>query len=317
MLPFKPVFFGAVLGIGGLANGWRAASRLWGVPAEIGETLAYAAFALWAVLITLYALKWLRHPAAAREEVQHPVQALVAALIPVTTMIASLAIAPHAPVLGWWLYLAGALGMLAYAVWSIGGLWLGGRDPAAITPILYLPIVGGGFVAALASANFGAPDAAWMFFGMGLFSWLGLESVMLTRLFTLKLPVELRATLGIHLAPAAVGSVAFSSVSPMIGGTNHVALLLFGYGLFLALIMLRLLPFLREQGFGPGAWSYTFGVSALPLAAMRLVEQGAGAPVVQLALPLFVAANLIIGWIAVRSLMLLAQFAFARPQTTA
>lgn len=317
MLTLKPVMFGAVLGIGGMANGWRVASRLWGVPTEIGETLAYLAFAIWAVLTGLYALKWLRHPAAAREDLRHPVQALVAALIPVTTMIASLAIAPHAPLLGWWIYLAGALGMLAFAVWSIGGLWLGGRDPAATTPILYLPIVGGGFVAALASAYFGQSDAGWMFFGMGLLSWLGLESVILTRLFTLRLPVELRATMGIHLAPAAVGSVAFSAISPVNGATNHVALLLFGYGVFLALVMLRLLPWLREQGFGLGAWSYTFGVSALPLAALRLVEQGAGAPVTQLALPLFIAANLIIGWIALRSALLLAQFALARPQTTA
>lgn len=317
MLALKPVAFGAVLGIGGLANGWRAASRLWGAPAEIGETLAYMAFAIWAVLIALYALKWLRHPSAAREEQRHPVQALAVALVPVATMLASLAIAPHAPVLGWWLYLAGTLGMLSYAVWSVGGLWHGGRDPAATTPILYLPIVGGGFVAAFASAYFGHSDAGWMFFGMGLLSWLGLESVILIRLFALGLPVELRATMGIHLAPAAVGSVAFSAISPVTGAANHIALLLFGYGLFLALVMLRLLPWLREQGFGSGAWAYTFGVSALPLAAMRLVEQGAGASVVQLALPLFVAANLIIGWIALRSLALIVQFALTRPQTTA
>lgn len=317
MLTVKPIMFGAVLGIGGLANGWRVASRLWGVPVQIGETFAYLAFAVWAVLITLYALKWLRHRAAAIEELRHPVQALIAALIPVTTLIASLAIAPHAPVLGWWIYLAGALGVVAFAVWGIGGLWQGGRDPATTTPILYLPIVGGGFVAALASAYFGQPDAGWMFFGMGLLSWLGLESVILARLFTLKLPVELRATMGVHLAPAAVGSVAYSAISPVSAGSNHVALLLFGYGLFLALVMLRLLPWLREQSFGPGAWSYTFGVSALPLAALRLVEQGAGAPVAQLALPLFVAANLIIGWIALRSLLLMAQSALARPQTTA
>ncbi|RDJ22219.1 dicarboxylate transporter/tellurite-resistance protein TehA [Bosea caraganae] len=316
MLTLKPVMFGAVLGIGGLANGWRVASRLWGVPAQIGETLAYLAFAVWAMLTALYALKWLRHTAVAREELRHPVQAPVAALIPVTTMIASLAIAPHAPVLGWWIYLTGALGMLGFAVWSIGGLWQGGREHAATTPILYLPIVGGGFVAAFASAYFGQGDAGWMFFGMGLLSWLGLESVVLARLFTLKLPVELRATLGIHLAPAAVGSVAYSAISPVTGATNHVALLLLGYGLFLALVVLRLLPWLREQSFGPGAWSYTFGVSALPLAALRLVEQGAGAPVVQLALALFIAANLIIGRIALRSLVLVGQFAFARPQTT-
>ena len=33
-------FFGAVLGLGGLANGWRVAGRLWGVPGWIGDAVA-------------------------------------------------------------------------------------------------------------------------------------------------------------------------------------------------------------------------------------------------------------------------------------
>ncbi|WP_204323110.1 hypothetical protein, partial [Streptococcus pneumoniae] len=66
-------------------------------------------------------------------------------------------------------------------------------------------------------------------------------------------------------------------------------------------VLLRLTPWLREQPFGPSAWAYTFGISALPLAALRLVERGVGAPVTILAPLLFVAANLIIGWIALRT----------------
>jgi tellurite resistance protein len=36
-------FFGIVLGLGGLGNGWRATARLWGVPAPVGESLSLAA----------------------------------------------------------------------------------------------------------------------------------------------------------------------------------------------------------------------------------------------------------------------------------
>ena len=31
---------------------------------------------------------------------------------------------------------------------------------------------------------------------------------------------------------------------------------------------------LRQQGFGPGAWAYTFGISALPLAALLKSRSG-------------------------------------------
>lgn len=301
----RPLFFGSVLGIGGLANGWRVATRLWGAPAAIGETLAIIAFALWLIWCGLYAAKWLLHTAAAREDLRHPVQALLAALVPVTTLIASLAIGPHLPALSWFIFVLGASGVVLYAAWSIGGLWQGGRDVLHTTAILYMPTVGGGFVAALACGWFGHFTAGWMFFGFGLLSWMSMESVLLTRLFTNRLPVEMRSTMGVHLAPPAVACVAYMSLEP--GPADHAALMLFGYGCFLALVMIRLVPWLREQTFGPGAWAYTFGISALPLAALRLVEKGAGEPVTWMAVPMFIAANLIIGWIALRSLVLIAR----------
>jgi tellurite resistance protein len=311
----RPMFFGAVLGVGGLANGWRAASRLWDMPAAIGETLALTAFAIWLVLVTLYGLKWLFHPDDARAEFDHPVQALLVALIPVATLIASMAVAPHVPALGWWLFAAGAAGVPLYAAWSIGGLWQGGREPAATTPILYMPTVGGGLVAAMACGYFGQPGLGWMFFGMGLLSWLAMESVVLARLFILPMPVDLRSTLGMHLAPAAVACVAYLGLDP--APADRFALGLFGYGCFLALVMARLVPWLRRQPFGPGAWGYSFGVSALPLAALRLVERGVEAPVDHIAWLLFAAANLIIGWIAIRSILSLGRFLLLRPQTMA
>lgn len=316
-LHMRPMFFGSVLGIGGLANGWRAVSRLWGVSALVGETLAVAAFVLWLLWAVLYAGKWLRYPEDARREIGHPAQGLVAALAPVATLIASMAIGPHVQLLGWSLFACGALGVLAYAAWSVGGLWQGGRNAEAMTPVLYLPTVGGGFVAAMASATFGQPGLGWMFFGMGFFSWISMESVFLTRLFQHGLPAEMRTTLGMQLAPGAVACVAYLSLSP--GPVDRVALALFGYGCFLAVVMLRLVPWLRQQPFGPGAWGYTFGISALPLAALRLIEQGAGMPVEALAVPMFIAANLIIGWIALRSLALVGRFlrGTARPAPAA
>lgn len=302
-LNMRPMFFGSVLGLGGLANGWRMTSRLWGTPVWIGEALAILAFGLWLLWLVLYVGKWLLFTQEAKAELNHPVQGLAAALVPVATLIASIAIGPHIPFAGWALFIAGAGGVLGYAVWSIGGLWQGGREGQSITPILYLPTVGGGFVSGLACATYGQVTLGWMFFGFGMFSWISMESVFLMRLFQHGLPAGMRATLGVEFAPAVVACVAYLSLSP--GPADRFALSLFGYGCFLALILLRLVPWLREQPFGPGAWAYTFGVSALPLAALKLLEQGAGMPVNILAVSSFVAANLIIGWIGVRSLILI------------
>lgn len=297
----RPMLFGMVLGIGGLGNGWRVATRLWGAPAFIGEVLAIAAALIWLGLAIAYARRWVTAPGAALADVMHPAQGMLASLIPVSTLIASMALAPHLPVIAWLLFLAGLAGVLGFAVWSIGALWQGGRVVEDTTPVLYMPTVGGGLVAALAAGTFGQQDTGWLFFGLGLLSFLAMEPVIIKRLLLATLPSGQRATLGVHIAPAAVGSVALMALTDQPGATP-LALMLFGYACFQALVLLRLTPWLREQPFGPSAWAYTFGISALPLAALRLVERGAGAPVTVLAPLLFLAANLIIGWIALRTL---------------
>jgi tellurite resistance protein len=45
----------------------------------------------------------------------------------------------------------------------------------------------------------------------------------------------------------------------------------------------------------------------MPLAALRFVERGQLGPIATLALPLFISANLIIGWIALRTFALALQ----------
>jgi len=250
----------------------------------------------------LYALKWARRHDAALAELRHPVQAFFIALVPVATLIAAVALAPHLPGVAEAMFWAGVAGQVGFSAWAVGGLWQGGREAEATTPVLYMPTVGGGFVSAIACGTFSYAQAGLLFFGAGFFSMVVMESVVLHRLMTHRLPVSLRATLGIHLAPPAVAAVAYLAVTD--GPPDRMAQMLFGYALLQALVILRLAPWLREQAFGPAAWAYTFGVSALPLAALRFVERGQAGPIAALALPLFVGANLIIGWIAARTLLL-------------
>jgi len=299
---FSATMFGMVLGIGGLGSGWRVASHVWGAPALIGEILALTAASIWLLWLFLYILKWLQAPDAAAAEVLHPVQSFFVVIIPMTTMIVAWSIAPYLPRTAFALFVCGVTGQLAFTVWGVGGLWVGGRTTEATTPVLYMPTVGGSFVSAIACGLFGYPDAGLLFFGVGFFSIIVMESVILTRLIAHGMPVALRATMGIHLAPPAVGAVAYLSVTN--GPPDHLAYMLFGYALFQALVMLRLIPWLREQPFSLAAWAYSFGVSALPLAALRFVERGDTGIISKLALPIFIISNLIIGWFALRSLLI-------------
>ncbi len=296
-------FFGMVLGFCGLGNGWRAMARLGLAPAWPGEALSLIGVAVWSTWLVFYAARWLTDRDTVMTEARDPTSSFFASLAPVATMIASVGLAPHWPGAAWGMASAGLVGATLFAVWGVGGLWMGDRAFEATTPILYMPTVGGGFVAAITCAAFGMPDLGLLYFGAGLLSWLTLESVIIHRLILKTLPVSLRASLGLHLAPPAVACVAYLAVTD--GPPDRLAQILFGYALLHALVMVRLVPWLRQQPFSPAAWAYTFGVSALPLAALRLTERGLDGPNTTLAVPLFAAANLIIGWIAIRTLGLL------------
>jgi tellurite resistance protein len=202
-------------------------------------------------------------------------------------------------------FLGGAW-VAAFSLWRTGRLWMGGRDHSATTAVLYLPSVAGGFVLASALASLGWPDAGQLAFGAALFSWLAIESVLLHRLYTLpEMPAPLRPTLGIQIASPAVGAVAYLNVGG--GQPDFVARALIGYALLQFLILARLWPWLRAAGPTPGWWAFSFGLAALPTAAVKLVAHGDRGIMAWLAPLLSAVGTLAIFAIAAMTLVLLAR----------
>jgi tellurite resistance protein len=195
---------------------------------------------------------------------------------------------------------------LGFALWRTGLLWRGNRDHTATTPALYLPTVAGGFVTAAVSGALGYPDWGQLAFGFALFSWLSIESVLLNRLYTVTtLPIALRPTLGIQLAPPTVGAVAYLSING--GVPDMVAHILVGYGLLMALLLLRLLPWIMEQPFSVSYWAFTFGSAALAIAPIRMAGHGDTGAIALLAPYLFAGANIVVGLVFLGTLRLIVQ----------
>jgi tellurite resistance protein len=297
-IPIVPAsLFGMVLGLAGLGGSWRAAHQVWGAPLLIGEVLMAVAAGVWALLVVLYAAKWIVARDAALAEAAHPVQCCFVGLAGVASMLVAGAAIPYSRLAALAVFLAGATFTFAFAVWRSGGLWLGERDPAGTTPVLYLPSVAGSFVAGTVAAALGFADWARLAFGAGLFSWLAIESVLLSRLLTApRLAPALRPTLGIALAPPAVGAVTLIVVAPGEGG--FLAHAMIGYAILQAAVLLRLLPWIMEQPFAPSYWAFTFGATALATAPLRLIADGERGAVAALAPVIFVAANLVVGIVA-------------------
>ncbi len=267
-----------------------------------------AGLAVWGVLLVLYARKWVTHRAEALAELQHPVQSSFAPLVPVASRLAALELIPLSRGLAVWLFAVTLIAQLAAGLWLNGRSWMGGRPPELVTPAVYLPGVAQSFVVAAASAAFGWTQLGTLFFGVGLLAWLAMESVILQRVAVgPPLPVPLRPLLGIQLAPAVVGGGSYLSLTT--GAPDMFAWILLGYGLYQALILLRLLPWIRKQVFVPGYWAFSLGVAALAALAMRMVKRGATGLVADLAPALFVASNVVFTILVVKTLALLSKSA--------
>ena len=306
--PIPASFFGIAVGLLAFANTWHVGVRLWHLPAEVAQALTLSGLAVWAVLLAFYARNWLTWRAEAVAELRHPLQSAFVALVPVSSMLAAMALIPFSRDGAVALFIVALAAQLALGLWLNGRMWMGGRPPELVTPALYLPSVAQSFVAATASAAFGWAQLGLLFFGVGLFAWLALESVILQRASLVSaLPAPLRPVLGIQLAPAVVGGGSWMALTT--GLPDMFAWILLGYGVYQALLLLRLLPWIREQAFVPGYWAFSFGTAALPALAMRMAERGATGLVAGLAPALFVAANLVFALLIVKTLTLLAKCA--------
>jgi tellurite resistance protein len=296
--------FGIVLGLAGLGACWRLAHRIWDLPAAIGDILLGLAVIIWALLILLYAGKWLTAPEQARAELGHPVQCCFVGLIGVATMLTGNALLPYARPLTVILFTAGLVFTLGFALWRTGLLWQGEREPADTTAVLYLPAVAGSFVAATSAGGLGLPGWGSLLFGMGFFSWLAIESVLLHRLYTgPRMAVALRPTLGIQLAPPVVGAVAYLAIVP--GPPALLAHALLGYGLFQALLLLRLMNWIREQPFAASYWAFSFGGTALAATPMLMLVHGDTGAIAVVAPVVFVAANILVAVLAAGTVRLM------------
>lgn len=309
--PIPVSYFSIVLGLSGLGLAFRQGVRVFPgeIPAAAGEGLLLLAALVWLLFLAAYVVKWLWFRKEASAEFHHLILCCFISLVPVTTMLMGMAMLPYGRMAGTLLIGAGILGQLAFSAYRAAGVWRGIHEEAATTPVMYLPAVAGSFVSASALGALGFTDWGMLFFGMGLFSWLSLEPAILRRLRNLgPVPAPLRPILGIQLAPPFVGAAAYLANNG--GEWDILAKLLVGYGLLQLLYLLRLLPWISENGFSVSFWAFSFGLASMAGVSLKLYESTGGIGIGAIALPLFLFAAAGIGLLILGTLRLLAKGKF-------
>jgi tellurite resistance protein len=272
-----PGWYAVPMGLSGLALAWHRAAPLMGdMAGALAMVLGALAALVFAVLLGFTAMRAQRHPEAWLDDRRHPVRHAFIATLPVAAvLLATVAVAVTGPsALADALWWVGTSSLLGVTLWVLAR-WFqpaaqGGVSWAAITPALFIPVVGN-VLAPLAGVPLGHASWAAAQFGIGLVLWPLVLGLLLTRwLVQGPLPERLLPTLFILIAPPAViGNALLSLGAPVLlawGAWGMAAFTLLWVGSQARRIIA--LPF------GMTHWALLFPLAALTALTLRLAEPG-------------------------------------------
>lgn len=259
-------WFGAAMGLAGLAIALRNASKVLAVPAALGEIVEFAAIVLESALVAAYVLKYARHRDAVRAEFTNPASMGFTGTLPVSLMLVAGCLAPCCEAIAvpvWWL---GAGILVVVQLYALARLFGGGIDAAQINAG-WLIMVLGGLAAPIGGLPLGLLEASRVLFGislaasplvMGLVFWRAIVGPVM--------PDAMRPSLFIFIVPPSLAYVLYPVLS---GETPYWVAACFHFSVVLAIALLIASRRLFGWPFGAPWAAFTFPLDALATAAIR------------------------------------------------
>ncbi len=299
---FHASYLSSILGLFGLGNIWREASLLWGGAKWIGEIILLLTVLIWIVLVTLFIFKWITDYKEALYELNHPIKNNFIGLLGVTFLLISVIVFPYSYKVALTLFIIGGGVQLLYGIFFTERIWLKTHHFNFITPALYLPTVAGNFVSALVAGLFEFNTLGMLFLGIGFFSWLSLESIIMNRLKKETISNDFKPTLGIMMAPPAIAGAACISLNL---NESPVLYFLIGYALFQFFIFLKFLPSLFKEQFKLSFWAFSFGVTTTTYICLKTFGNRNEVFYDYFTIGIFLLANLLIIYLIINSYLLI------------
>jgi tellurite resistance protein len=253
--------FAISFGLTGLAEVWSTAAIRLGASPVVGEAIWVAALLALAWLVVAHTVAGSRTPDTLIQQLRHPVQGPVAAIVPVVIMLMGAHLASIARVPGVAVVVIGIGAGTMYAAWTLSRWFRGNAAMLSVHGGFLIPTVALGFVGSYASAQAGMTELAIAYFGIGVFFWIAMVTIVIARHFAeAALPEALMPTLGILLAPPVVAGLSWFTINH--SKIDGISLAIAGVAGLVVLVQLALVPAYASLPFTLGFWSFTFPASA-------------------------------------------------------
>lgn len=296
---FSASRFGIILGLFGLSKIWKLSNIFfWGD--SISNIVTLATIIVWTVFMFFFILKWFTNYEETIEELNDPIKSNYFGLAAVTMILIAIDLLEYNQILAKVLFVIGMVSQLFYGVFFTEKIWRNSPQYNFITPSLYLPTVAGNFVAAMASGVFHYSTLGYLFLGIGFFSWLSLESIIMNRLKKETLPSEFKPSMGIMIAPPAIAGAAYLSLNK--GIVDQFVIFLLGYALFQFFVFMKILPTILKKEFDLSFWAFSFGLTTLSNISFQSTKNRDDIYLRFFVITLFVITNLVLFYLILNSL---------------
>lgn len=271
---FPVAFFSMVMGMLGLTLAWQKAAYILALPAITSHILLIASATIFAIIVSTYLLKIIRHSPAVIAEFNHPIKMSFFPAFSISIILMSIATLDVSTELSRFLWVLGSTLQLIFTL-NVLTRWIHHQhfQIAHSTPAWFIPVVGN-ILVPIAGVEHGFYEVSWFFFSIGIIYWLILKTLIFNRIiFHEPLPEKLLPTLFILIAPPAVGFLSYMKL-------NHDVLDSFGRILYytaaflVLLLMTQFSRFFRIRFF-MSWWAYSFPLAAFTIATqVMLVRTG-------------------------------------------
>ncbi|SIS48107.1 SLAC1 anion channel family protein [Neptunomonas antarctica] len=273
---FPVAFFSMIMGTLGLTLAWQKSANVLALPTIISQVLLIVSATLFAIIVSVYLLKIVRHSSSVIAEFNHPITMSFFPAFSISIILMSIATLEVSTELSRFLWILGSTLQLIFTLNALTR-WIHHRhfQITHSTPAWFIPVVGN-ILIPISGVEHGFYEVSWFFFSIGIIYWIVLKTLIFNRIiFHEPLPERLLPTLFILIAPPAVGFISYMKL-------NHDVLDSFGRVLYYAaaflvlLLMTQFSRFSRIQ-FYISWWAYSFPLAAFTITS-EIMYSRTGAP---------------------------------------
>jgi len=263
--------FAIPLGVAGLGGVWQLMRTTLSAPAWTAEALFGISTALWAGLTATYFVGGVRRSGTFTADRKHAIYGPFAAYIPIIGILLAAHYQQYARTAGRTAVAVFVLALTVIAAQLLAHWLLGNLPIATFHPGYFLPTVAGAFIASIGLSASGWHKAAHGAFGVGVFFWLSIGTLIFHRLFTgAPLPDAIKPSLSVLVSPPAVAGIAWLILTN--GRIDTIGYTLLGILFMMLLIQVLFFSEYRHLSFTVNFWAFTFPVAASANLVMRWVH---------------------------------------------